>query len=67
MYMVKVVTEYRSFTYWVPKEPTWSKGYTDRAMLLGLGGKQPETITYAKDDKWYTVYGYNRRADEVPK
>jgi DNA repair protein RadD len=67
MWLVNVVTEYRTFTYWVPKEPTWSQGYTDRSMLLGLGDTKPETITYQKEGQWYKVYGYNRRADEVPK
>ena len=65
---VNVTTPHRSFAYWVFKEPTWSQGYFDRAMFLGLGGKQPETITYAKDHdtKFYKVFAYNRRADEIP-
>jgi len=65
---INVTTPYRSFAFWVFKSPTWSQGYHDRAMFLGLGGKQPETITYAKDHdtKFYKVFAYNRRADEIP-
>lgn len=66
---VNVTTPYRAFPFWIFKEPTWSKGFQDRAMFLGLGGKPPETITYAKevDSKFYKVYAYNRKADEIPE
>jgi len=66
---INVTTPYRSFPFWIFKEPTWSKGFQERSMFLGLGGQPPETITYAKDPdtKFYKVYAYNRRADEIPK
>jgi len=65
---INVTTPYRSFAFWVFKAPTWSQGYTDRAAFLALGGKKPDTITYAKDvsTKFYKVFTYNRRADEIP-
>ena len=66
---INVTTPYRTFAFWVFKEPTWSKGFQDRAMFLGLGGKPPETITYQKDtdSKFYKIHAYNRRADEIPQ
>lgn len=66
---ISVTTPYRSFPFWVFKDPTWSSGFKDRAAFLGLGGKAPETITYQKDPntKFYKVYAYNRRADEIPQ
>ena len=65
---INVTTPYRSFVFWVFKAPTWFQGYTDRAAFLALGGKKPDTITYAKDvsTKFYKVFAYNRRADEIP-
>ena len=67
MWRIDVRTSYRKFSFWVPKEPNWSQGYKDRVMLMSLGGKVPDTITYQKDGTWYKVIGYNRAADEIPK
>jgi len=67
MWRVNVVTQYRSFAFWVPKAPTWTQGYAERSMFTALGGNPPETITYAKEGQWYKVYAYNRRADEIPQ
>jgi len=66
---INVTTTYRSFSFWVFKEPNWTQGFRDRSMFLALGGQPPETITYQKetDSKFYKVYAYNRKADEVPK
>ena len=66
MWRINVVTPYRKFTFWVPKAPTWKQGYSERTMFTSLGGQPPETITYAKENEWYKVYAYNRRADEIP-
>lgn len=65
---VKVSTPYRSFTYWVMKEPRHSLGIADRAKLDALGGLPPKTVTYKKDDEtgFYRVFGYNGKADEIP-
>lgn len=66
MWRIDVQTSYRKFSFWVPKAPAWSQGYKDRAMLMSLEGKMPETITYQKDGDWYKVLAYNRKPDEVP-
>jgi len=66
MWRIDVVTPYRKFSFWVPKAPTWTQGYKERTMFTSLGGQPPETITYAKENEWYKVYAYNRRADEIP-
>ena len=66
MWRIDVVTTYRKFSFWVPKEPNWSQGYKDRAMFTALGNDQPQTVTYQKDGDWYKVTAYNRIADEVP-
>lgn len=66
MWRIDVVTTYRKFSFWVPKEPNWSQGYKDRAMFTALGNDQPQTVTYQKDGQWYKVTAYNRKADEVP-
>jgi len=66
---VDVVTPYRSFSFWILKEPTFSKGRVQKAMFESLGGSIPRTITYAKDpvSGFYSVFAYNEDEDEVPK
>ena len=67
MLKVDVTTEYRTFSFWIPERPTWSKGIQERAMFDSLGNKQPKTITYQKDQNgWFKVYGYNKAEDEIP-
>lgn len=65
---VDVVTPYRSFSFWVLRAPTFTRAMRDRAMLDGLGGQAPMTITYQKDAEsgFYRAIAYNRRADEAP-
>lgn len=66
MLKIDVVTEHRSFAFWVPQRPTWSKGIQERALFDSLGNAPPKTITYHKDqDGWYKVHAYNRDADEI--
>jgi DNA repair protein RadD len=68
MWKIDVVTEYRSFSYWVPMKPTWTKGYKQREMFLDLT-ETPKTITYQKnpENNFYEVFAYNRSPDEVPE
>lgn len=66
MWRIDVETPYRKFSFWVPKAPTWSQGFKERAMFTALNGNKPDTITYQKDGNWYKVTAYNRKADEVP-
>jgi DNA repair protein RadD len=67
-YRINVTTEYRTFTYWVPIDPTWHKGQLQAKMLYDLNGAPPATITYQKnvDNKFYEIFAYNRKADEIP-
>jgi hypothetical protein len=68
-YRINVITEYRTFTYWVPIDPTWHKGQLQAKMLHDLNGAPPATITYQKnvDNKFYEIFAYNRKADEIPE
>lgn len=62
-----VTTPYRTFSFWIPEKPTWSKGLQERALFDSLRGAAPKTITYQKDQNgWFKVYGYNKAEDEVP-
>ena len=65
---IDVVTPYRSFSFWLVKNPTWARGIEDRKMFTALNGKQPFTVTYAKNAEtgYYRVFAYNRKEDEIP-
>lgn len=65
---VDVVTPYRSFSFWVMKQVTFSRQMEERRMLDGLAGQKPKSITYKKDAEsgFYRVFGYNGVPDEVP-
>lgn len=66
-YRIDVITQYRKFSYWVPINPTWSKGRLQAMMLADLKGSPPGTITYQKnpDNNFYDVLAYNRKHDEI--
>ncbi len=66
---IDVVTNYRSFSYWIMKEPKNSNGIQDLAMLKNLGEDKPATITYQLDpiSSFYRVFAYNRMADAPPE
>ena len=68
MWRIEVETPYRSFSFWVPKDPTWAQGFHDKGLFLSLNGEKPQTITYAKDPNtnFYKVHAYNRKHDEIP-
>lgn len=68
MYRIEVVTPYRSFTYWVMKEPRGDREWRDLQLLMSLQGSRPATISYHKDaaSGFYRVFGYNRVADAEP-
>jgi len=66
---IDVVTDYRSFSYWIMKNPTNVLGQRDLAALNELGDGKPETITYQLDPAttYYRVFAYNRPADVAPE
>jgi DNA repair protein RadD len=66
---IDVVTDYRSFSYWIMKNPTNVLGQRDLAMLKELGEEKPETITYQLDPAttYYRVFAYGRPADAAPE
>lgn len=66
---IDVVTEYRSFSYWVMKQPNTSYGQKDLAALEQLGDEKPKTITYKlnQETTYYQVYAYGLPADAPPK
>jgi len=63
-----VVTEYRSFSFWVMKEPNHYKSKQELAMIEALGGEMPKTITYQKDatSGFYRVFSFNNPHDTMP-
>jgi DNA repair protein RadD len=64
---INVVTKYRSFSFWVQKDPKHKDAYNLLHMYAALDGNEPETITYRKDGDWYKVFAFNRPADEAPE
>lgn len=66
---IDVVTEYRSFSYWIMKKPTNSYGISDLTAMEALGDEKPKTITYQLNPEttYYRVFGYNRPADAPPQ
>lgn len=63
---VDVKTPYRSFSFWLQKDPKSSRAFDDLARYNGLQGKQPESITYVKEASgFYRVLGYNEEVDRV--
>lgn len=67
-YMIKVVTEYRSITYWVQVKPKHPNALASLFMLMALGDGRPSTITYRKGPSgFYDVLAYNRTPDEAPE
>jgi len=65
MTRVDVVTDFRTFSFWVPKEPTWADGHRMARMFAALNGTRPDTITYRKDGDWYKVFAFNEVADAL--
>jgi len=63
-----VVTKYRSFSFWIMKEPTHHRARVELAMLEALGEDDPLTITYQKDPEtgFYRVFKFNGPADAPP-
>lgn len=68
-YMIKVVTPYRSFTYWVQMSPKHPNAHASLGMLQALQGAKPDTITYRKNSQsgFYEVHAYNKAHDEAPE
>jgi DNA repair protein RadD len=64
-----VVTTYRSFSFWVMKEPSHHRGRVELAMLEALGDNEPTTITYQKDPSsgFYRVFQFDGPADVSPE
>lgn len=66
MTRINVTTEYRSFSFWIMKEPKWKSAISARKMFYDLNGQNPDTITYRKSDNgFYNVLAYNREPDEI--
>ena len=63
---VDVVTPYRSFSFWVLKEPTFHKARVQKSLFNELKGSIPLTITYIKDadSGFYSILAYNEVPDE---
>lgn len=65
---VDFVTEYRKFSVWYQKNPTFDKARRQLATFMSLNGEMPATVTYIKNQKtdFFDVYGYNQPPDECP-
>lgn len=66
---IDVVTDYRSFSYWIMKEPTNGFGMNDLMALEDLNGKKPKTITYQLNPEttYYRVFAYGLPPDTMPE
>jgi len=66
---IDVVTDYRSFSYWVMKHPTHTQGIKGLEAMQALGDEKPDTITYQLDpiSTFFRVFAYNRPADVPPE
>ena len=66
---IDVVTDYRSFSYWIMKNPTHTQGIKDLEAMQALGDEKPDTITYQLDpiSTFFRVFAYNRPADVPPE
>ena len=69
MWKIDVVTEYRSFSYWIMKHPNNSFSAKDLAMMEALDDEKPNTITYQLNPQttYYQVFAYDRPADAPPE
>jgi DNA repair protein RadD len=63
-----VVTEYRSFSFWIMKNPVNHRGHRELSMLNDLCDVLPSTITYQKDatSGFYRVFAFNDPHDIMP-
>ena len=60
-----IVTPYRSFSFWMMKEPKNARALADLERWNTLGGEMPETVTYQKEGSgFYRVYAWNAPKDE---
>ena len=60
-----IVTPYRSFSFWMMKEPKNARALADLERWNMLGGEMPLTVTYQKsNDGFYRVYAWNAPKDE---
>ena len=61
---VDFITEYRSFPIWFTKKI--AAPYNQFVKETSEGNIKPSTITYRKKGEFFTIYGYNKVADEIP-
>lgn len=66
---VDVITEYRSFSYWIMRHPKHPASVRETNLLAALNGAKPKTITYKLNSQtsFYSVLGYNGPADAPPE
>lgn len=65
--MINVTTEYRSFSVWLQVNGRHRLAIEDYKKYKSLGGVQPKTVTYTKQDTgFYKILSYNRSHDEIP-
>ena len=62
---VDIVTEYRSFSVWIPKEPRHSAAYEQLRLYQSLDGATPETVSYVKEQSgFFRLLAFNKPADK---
>ena len=63
-----ITTPYRSFSFWMMKDPKNSRALADLERWRALDGEVPKTVTYQKgDDGFYRIYAWNMPKDEEPE
>jgi DNA repair protein RadD len=61
---IDVVTEYRSFSVWIPKAPRHTDAYTQLQLYESLNGETPKTVSYVKEQSgFFRLLAFNKPAD----
>ena len=60
-------TPYRSFSWWVQKNPKSQFAMRQLEMYQSLNGERPQTVEYKKEENgFFTVFSFNKPKDEEP-
>lgn len=61
---IDIVTEYRSFSVWIPKAPRHPDAYAQFRLLESLNGETPKTVSYVKEQSgFFRLLAFNKPAD----
>lgn len=62
-----ITTPYRQFTVWLQMEPRHPRALHELEMWQALGGENPKTVEYQKEESgFFRVFSWNKAKDEEP-